>query len=329
MSERRARIGLTVSIASLLVPVLGAIFLFSILVSHKTDESSNAFSHRTLYVDPLSKAAEAAAAAEQGGRHAYAAILGRIAAQPTALWLTPEKYPTETITEYLNSIVSAATLSRTLPVFVVYGIPHRDCTNYSTGGLSEQEYPRWIDAIALSLRNRTTVVILEPDSLAQAAECTSSTERITQVRTALDTLLNAGVSVYLDAGHSQWIKPETMAERLIRAGIHNANGFATNVSNYQTTAAEKNYAETLSALVGGAHYLIDTSRNGNGSNGEWCNPSGRALGELPSVATMQPRLDATLWVKPPGESDGTCRGGPAAGEWWDTSARALAEQANW
>lgn len=27
-------------------------------------------------------------------------------------------------------------------------------------------------------------------------------------------------------------------------------------------------------------------------------------------------IDAFLWVKPPGESDGTCNGGPPAGKFW-------------
>lgn len=34
------------------------------------------------------------------------------------------------------------------------------------------------------------------------------------------------------------------------------------------------------------------------------------------TATGEPALDAYLWIKRPGESDGECRGGPAAGQWW-------------
>ncbi len=75
--------------------------------------------------------------------------------------------------------------------------------------------------------------------------------------------------------------------------------------------------------------VIDTSRNGNGSatGGEWCNPAGRALGNTPSVSSGQPLIDAYLWIKAPGESDGTCNGGPSAGGWWADYALGLAQRA--
>ena len=57
--------------------------------------------------------------------------------------------------------------------------------------------------------------------------------------------------------------------------------------------------------------MIDTSRNGRGPNhDQWCNPPGRALGTLPTTTTGDPLIDAYLWIKAPGESDGTCRHGP-------------------
>jgi endoglucanase len=34
-----------------------------------------------------------------------------------------------------------------------------------------------------------------------------------------------------------------------------------------------------------------------------------------------------LWVKRPGESDGSCNGGPAAGQWWRDKALELAGNA--
>ena len=56
--------------------------------------------------------------------------------------------------------------------------------------------------------------------------------------------------------------------------------------------------------------MVDTSRNGNGSNGEWCNPEGRAIGVEPNVHTVGEGLEMELWVKLPGESDGDCGIGP-------------------
>src|SRR6185312_583055 len=126
-------------------------------------------------------------------------------------------------------------------------------------------------------------------------------------------------------GHSDWLDPEDMAQLLRDADVAKTRGFASNVSNFETTAAERAYDERVSAALGGAHYVIDTSRNGNGPAADqaWCNPPGRSLGDRPRVVEDRTRLDATLWIKNPGESDGACNGGPAAGTWWPDGARAL------
>ena len=66
-----------------------------------------------------------------------------------------------------------------------------------------------------------------------------------------------------------------------------------------------------------AHAVIDTSRNGQGPwtappgspAGDpqvWCNPPDRGLGLRPTLSTGDPYVDAYLWVKIPGESDGQC-----------------------
>ena len=48
---------------------------------------------------------------------------------------------------------------------------------------------------------------------------------------------------------------------------------------------------------------------------DWCNPPGRGLGPAPTLDTGEPLVDAYLWVKIPGESDGECtRGLGPAGE---------------
>ncbi len=116
-----------------------------------------------------------------------------------------------------------------------------------------------------------------------------------------------------------------MAQRLTNANVQNADGFALNVSNFYTTKQNLRYGRKISRLVQKKHFIIDTSRNGNGSNGEWCNPLGRAIGHIPTVQTSHRLADAYLWVKPPGESDGECNGGTAAGEWWPEYALGLVQ----
>jgi endoglucanase len=101
------------------------------------------------------------------------------------------------------------------------------------------------------------------------------------------------------------------------------------------------YAANMGSAVPTTHFMVDTSRNGQGSNsmsayaaapynqpasvisslasGNWCNPPGAGLGLAPTARTGVPLLDAYLWVKTPGESDGQCD--PAAGaRAWDYTA---------
>ena len=101
------------------------------------------------------------------------------------------------------------------------------------------------------------------------------------------------------------------------------------------------YAANMGNAVATKHFVVDTSRNGNGPNnmqafagapynqpssviatlasGNWCNPPASGLGLRPTAATGVPLLDAYLWVKTPGQSDGQCdaAGGVRA---WDYSA---------
>ena len=91
------------------------------------------------------------------------------------------------------------------------------------------------------------------------------------------------------------------------AGIDRAAGFSLNVSNLQPTDALINYGHALSALVGNKPFVIDTSRNGRGApGGNFCNPAGAGLGLPPSAETGDRWCHAFLWIKRPGESDGSC-----------------------
>lgn len=101
----------------------------------------------------------------------------------------------------------------------------------------------------------------------------------------------------------------------------------------------------LQGLMGSAPaalpFVVDTSRNGRGpldaagyaaapygqpdavigalNAGNWCNPPGAGLGLRPTSSTGSALVDAYLWVKTPGQSDGACdiAGGARA---WDYEA---------
>lgn len=255
-----------------------------------------------------------------------AAMIERIASQPVAKWMG--NWNSDVRRDVANTVARASQQGAT-PVFVAYNIPNRDCGSYSAGGSSNASaYRKWIRDFAAGLNGKSAVVVLEPDAV-PGADCLSGSareERYALLRDAIQVLKGAHAVVYLDAGHARWLKPDVIADRLAKAGIAMADGFSLNVSNYLSTSLNVTYGDLVSQRVGGKHYIIDTSRNGLAGNGQWCNPSGQALGTPPTTKTGRALVDAYLWVKQPGESDGTCSGGPRAGQWWAEYALGLAQR---
>jgi endoglucanase len=339
----------------------------------------------------------------------------------------------------VRTTVNQARRQHSVAILVAYNTPFRDCGQYSAGGaLNTADYLAWIDGFARGIADERAIVILEPDGLGIIPYnvdingvqewCQSDLtgtgltpgqanqaryDQIGGAVTRLEALPN--VNVYLDGTHPAWLGVGDIAERLVRAGVHDAQGFFLNVSNYQHTAnavqygtwisgciASGNYAGcpnqywnggpagTLIASLLGAwtgvalspygiwsatstnpalntsgiearlttpgttHFVVDTSRNGLGpwttstpypDKQDWCNPPGRGLGARPTAAPVAGNslVDAYLWVKVPGESDGSCNRGvtgsstdpewggivdPAAGAWFPQQALELARLAS-
>jgi len=110
------------------------------------------------------------------------------------------------------------------------------------------------------------------------------------------------------------------------------------------------FAGNMGTAVPTTHFVVDTSRNGQGvwtptasypDPQTWCNPPGRGAGLRPTANTGVPLVDAYLWVKIPGESDGQCTRGtagptdpawgftdPPSGTWFPEAALQLAQNAN-
>jgi endoglucanase len=247
-------------------------------------------------------------------------IASRIADQPAAVWFT-DPAP-DTVGARVRAVTAAAAAQGRVPVVVAYAIPGRDCGGASEGGAPDlAAYDEWIDRFAAGLGSGEVVVILEPDAIAQS-DCLSAADRAARFA----ALARAGrvlkaadprARVYHDAGHSGWRDAARQAALLRQAGAADpasSDGVFSNVSNFHRTADEIGYdRQVLDALGGPASLgaVIDTSRNGNGAppDGAWCDPAGRKLGHAPTLRTGEARIDAYLWVKLPGESDG-CQGTP-------------------
>ena len=148
-------------------------------------------------------------------------------------------------------------------------------------------------------------------------------------------------------------KGPCMPEQVMQLAGSGVKGFITNISNYGSTREEASYAATLrTALATAGHpdmsFIIDTSRNAGGqdtsSQKTWCNAKGAGMGYPPTADTYIAHADAFLWVKPPGESDGTSnaneprfdpeckkrasmKDAPQAGEWFHDAFVMLATNA--
>ena len=170
-----------------------------------------------------------------------------------------------------------------MPVLVAYWIPDRGCSDHKQGAPTAAAYRVWIGSLVARLGPTRAVVVLEPDAL--PADCFDA-GRARLMAETVRRLSAAGQSVYLDAGHAAWKSTGDTAERLLAAGIDDAEGFAVNVSNRQTTAVSAAWGRELSDLVGHRPFVVDVSRNGIGPppdrkdrDGEWCNPAHQALGD--------------------------------------------------
>ena len=229
-----------------------------------------------------------------------------------------------------------------VPLLTVFGDEHQGCGSPGTntsGGLGQNAtYRRWIDQVARGIGSSEVVIAFEPDSLG-LIECLRPSLRAPRLRAlaygvgALSKLPNA--TVYVEAGAPDWQDVPTMARKLRAVGVSRVRGFMLNATHHVTTPKNLKYGAKLSRALGGKHFIVNTSHNGNGPlyrNGQtiWCNPPNAAAGTLPTTDTGHPKADAYLWIERPGFSNGACNGGPArVGAWWEERAILMVERASW
>jgi len=229
-----------------------------------------------------------------------------------------------------------------------------------------------------------TILVIEPDSLANmvtnmgVAKCSGAASTYKELTVyALKQLNLPHVAMYLDAGHAGWLgwPANIQPAATLFAGIYNdagkpasVRGLATNVANYNAWSLssapaytspnpnydEKHYVEAFSPLLQAAgfpaKFITDSGRNGKQPTGQtewghWCNAKGTGFGVRPTSQTGHELLDAFVWVKPGGESDGTSntsaarydyhcgladslQPAPEAGQWFQAYFEQLLTNAN-
>jgi len=227
------------------------------------------------------------------------------------------------------------------------------------------------------------VAVVEPDSLANLvtnlsdSKCANAATTYKELTAyAIKTLTQSNIYLYLDAGHAGWlgwtanIQPaaQLFASILTQAGgTYRVRGLATNVANYNALNAaspdpitsgnsnydESHYINALAPLLTSnnfpAHFIVDQGRSGvqniRSQWGDWCNILGAGFGTQPTTNTGNSYIDAIVWVKPGGESDGTSnttstrydstcglsdatQPAPEAGSWFETYFETLVSKAN-
>lgn len=93
---------------------------------------------------------------------------------------------------------------------------------------------------------------------------------------------------------------------------------------YNPANNEMNFVQELAAEITKAnpgfepHFIVDTGRNGvadmRSDCANWCNIRGAGVGLLPTTSTADERIDAYMWLKTPGESDGCTQQLPSGGQ---------------
>ncbi|KAL2867687.1 putative cellobiohydrolase [Aspergillus lucknowensis] len=213
------------------------------------------------------------------------------------------------------------------------------------GGVEHyKDYIDSIREILVKYSDVQVLLVIEPDSLANlvtnlnVAKCANAQSAYLECTNYAVTELNLpNVAMYLDAGHAGWLgwtanlqpAANLFADVYKDAGSPaSLRGLATNVANYNawtigtcpsytqgnTVCDEKAYINALAPLLEAAgwdaHFITDTGRSGKQPTGQqawgdWCNVKGTGFGVRPTTNTGDALVDAFVWVKPGGESDGT------------------------
>ncbi|HYQ17212.1 MAG TPA: glycoside hydrolase family 6 protein, partial [Polyangiaceae bacterium] len=252
----------------------------------------NPFKGMKLWIDPESLSMLTANSLRKKDPE-KAKLLDKIAQQPQAMWVGDWN---KDVKRYIEYIIGKTKADGAAPIFILYNVPGRDCGQHSKGGLKTgDEYRRWIRKVAEGAGQEKAVFVLEPDALGliDKENCMTKEQQDERYAILWDAVKvlrqNPNAAVFLDAGHAKWAPAPVMAEKLKKAGIEDASGFSLNTSNYVLDADNIKYGHEISKLIGGKHFVIDTSRNGNGPpdvqgdvEAAWCNPPGRALGSRPT-----------------------------------------------
>lgn len=307
-------------LTTLLLALSAVVFGGGSSVPAQSPDDGNPLAGLRLYVDHDSPSWNQWRAYSRRGQRGKAALVWKIAREPKNVWVG--RFTSPNFRVKVQRIFDAAHAQGAVPLLTVLRAQSSRCSStYDGGGPAEDARTReWYRDLASAIGSQQAVIAFEPDSLG-TIDCHARSRRDDRYRLLrygveqLTALPN--VTLYIEAGASDWEGASRMAPKLRRVGVARAQGFMLNATHYDWTRANIKYGVELSRRVGGKHFVINTAENGRGPihkrlpNGRrltvWCNPPGRGLGPAPTTETSHPLVDAYLWVNRPGYAQ-SCQG---------------------
>ncbi len=240
-------------------------------------------------------------------------ILSKI---PLPIWITDRD--TNAMLNAQNSLQNCGDLTN---IFILYGLPNKDCeAGFSSAGSNKntQDYINYVNQLKDTVGNKEIIYIIEPDAIALSLDnkCGIQNNYPENIKSAIDILSqNTNAKIYIDIGYWELVYGEEQVKKVINLinkidQNNKIKGISLNLSNYRKND-EMISACTRFKQLSGKNYncIIDTSRNWNGpsEDNQWCNLISAGFGELP-MQNPTTNIDYYLWLKPQSELDGPCLG---------------------
>lgn len=196
-------------------------------------------------------------------------LMAKIALQPLTIW-TGAWYPVNYAQTVAREIIQDTTggnsnLLSQIAVFRLDPWEGQACHgSWSTG--DQVSYRAWISQFAAGIGKSRVALILQPDLPFALCAGSSVPAQLVAYAAAKFTALRH-TTVYIDIGAAQWASVGQAASLLEQTGIQHVRGFALNVTQYGSTAAELEYGAAITRALGAAgirnkHFVINTDENG-------------------------------------------------------------------
>ena len=295
------------------------------------------------YVAGTDSAAGQAAAQLRNSNPTWADALSVIANAPGSrrfyMWNEPD--PAPLVAGYLEGTQVAQ--PGTTVQLTTYSLVHGHCTgSWSDSPGDVARFQNWINGLAQGIGNFHVALFFEIDSTITNG-CLSAQGSYVRMHDELAWAVNRleqdpHLALYLDGGAADALSVAEEARLLNQAGVHQAQGFFVNATHFDWTSRELYYAQQISKLLGGVHFVVNTGTSGQGplvpankvhdGNEVLCNPAGRGLVRsrpAPAIRAPTPSCGSTTRAA---RAASACPGrrrprpsGPSTPSAWSSTAR--------